>query len=491
MNQYLCSSPYLQSYPFFMADRNVDVLVEILLGLPFKRIAKWLSVSYFWIKKVQSHSFSKLHLKKSQETDRDRCVLPSTAGSTPTQFYKADFEENDEMFKRPRSISQPPSHPTIQTKVGGGHANGLVCTRNKRKWSCLKKSKEIRRDRCVLLSTVGSTPTRFYRVDFDEDDDMIERPRSIPQPLSHPTIETRVVGHANGLICIRNEPKWRFGAEMAMWNARIDSKLAIWNPSIDRFKIVPTLPVFTIATLSWYMHRYPPVYGFAYNSEMNDHEIIRINQFEDRLYRTFTSEVSVWTYRTNKWRRISGLPVRYSSYEVGMGFSEFNPEKCSVLNDHVHWLMEKIPDYSWRILAFDIKEEEFSDIALPEHVEPNVALRLEALDGFLYLVDHQAYFVNVWRMNEYQNADSWSWFYVIQYGREQIYSLFPVISSKTGRGILNLCRSEHSCLFWLNLNPDNQTNPTEVVVDLGDDKDLRSTYFLENFLLAGGDRTRP
>ncbi|XP_024023547.1 uncharacterized protein LOC21407889 [Morus notabilis] len=233
----------------------------------------------------------------------------------------------------------------------------------------LNKALDSDTDRAVLLSNVGSKPTELYRFAFhddndeiienmrriyqppshprDDNDEIIENMRRIYRPPSHPRVQTQVVGHSNGLTCICYEPEWKYFSELAMWNARKDAKLAIWNPSIHRFKWVRMLP--NIRT------------------------------------KTFTSEVMVYTSRSDVWRRIPALPAIYSTFEVARGFLEEKTIKCVFLNGHFHLLMEDIQDFSWKILAFDIENDEFSDFELPADLEPNNAIRLETLGGHLYL----------------------------------------------------------------------------------------------------------
>ncbi|EXB80324.1 hypothetical protein L484_025180 [Morus notabilis] len=248
----------------------------------------------------------------------------------------------------------------------------------------LNKALDSDTDRAVLLSNVGSKPTELYRFAFhDDNDEIIENMRRIYQPPSHPRVQTQVVGHSKGLTCICYEPEWKYFSELATWNARKDAPTELYRVAFqdDNDEIIENMRR---------IYR-PPSHPRVQTQVVGHSNGLTCICYEPEW--KYFSELAMWNarkdaklaiwnpsiHRSDVWRRIPALPAIYSTFEVARGFLEEKTIKCVFLNGHFHLLMEDIQDFSWKILAFDIENDEFSDFELPADLEPNNAIRLETL----------------------------------------------------------------------------------------------------------------
>ncbi|KAL4602810.1 hypothetical protein ACB092_10G081000 [Castanea dentata] len=83
-------------------------------------------------------------------------------------------------------------------------------------------------------------------------------------PLMCYSNRIRILGLANGLLCITN----------------IAKDIAFWNPSIKKHKVLPFLPVDRPCDYGMSMCG-ARAYGFGYDSAHDDYKVVRISQFVD------------------------------------------------------------------------------------------------------------------------------------------------------------------------------------------------------------------
>ncbi|XP_043693194.1 F-box protein CPR1-like [Telopea speciosissima] len=191
-------------------------------------------------------------------------------------------------------------------------------------------------------------------------------------PLKSPNYKAKIVGSCNGLLCISYS----------------DDDIFLWNPSTRRHQKLPITPIeFPFDNRLRYI-----VYGFGYDSTSDDYKLVRVVRFfGDHHYPGLTShsEVKIYSLRTNSWRRIGDLPIhlRYI-YNAG-----------NFANSALHW----VGINSKFIVSFDLKDEEFREVPLPDSAENEFPWDVEFLKGQLCLL-HTFRFqrVEFWMMK-----DSW------------------------------------------------------------------------------------
>lgn len=157
--------------------------------------------------------------------------------------------------------------------------------------------------------------------------DIITPPLHFHVPFGMTSEKTRIVGSANGLICLN-------------LNNHNGVAIVIWNPAIKKFKPIPRSPyVSTLGKLTI------TDLGFGYNPRNNDYMIVRLLNVATsrRKY-----EVEVYTLSTNSWRKITSdgrvllvirpfwkpmapgmIVVKGVAYWVGVEVR--NEEMCSVV----------------------------------------------------------------------------------------------------------------------------------------------------------------
>ncbi|GMJ08493.1 hypothetical protein like AT3G06240 [Hibiscus trionum] len=150
-----------------------------------------------------------------------------------------------------------------------------------------------------------------------------------------------VSGPCNGLVCLKE-----------------DDKVALWNPSTREFKILPQSPV----------HR-PPLadftsfdcLGFGFDSQTDDYKVVRFvtNYFEHKedvsRIPDWNHQVELYSLKSDSWKEISAPDVY--PYD---GPPEFN----IYINGFYYWQASGSFDYLF--LSFDMVNEKFSTIPLPE-----------------------------------------------------------------------------------------------------------------------------
>ncbi|PIA31554.1 hypothetical protein AQUCO_04900094v1 [Aquilegia coerulea] len=141
-----------------------------------------------------------------------------------------------------------------------------------------------------------------------------------------------------------------------------------------------------------------PIYGFGYNSIIDDYKVVKIKQFFRGDNIDFiSSEVMVYTLGTDSWKVIDGAPYSICCTSPLPSF------------ENIHWAAKKNPDYLEldSIVCFNLVSEKISETQFPKRV--GKIIRAGVLGGCLSILcrteENQA---EVWVMKDYGINESWT-----------------------------------------------------------------------------------
>uniref|UniRef100_A0A7N2R6E2 F-box domain-containing protein n=2 Tax=Quercus lobata TaxID=97700 RepID=A0A7N2R6E2_QUELO len=159
---------------------------------------------------------------------------------------------------------------------------------------------------------------------------------SIEIPFCH----SRIAGFCNGMFCF------------ASYLSNCKDLIYLWNPSIRKFKMLDGTSISDTRI----------ALGLAYHSENNDFKILRIGE------KLEPAEAEVYTLSTDSWRRVViSVEGRNGSIDG------IDDSPCVFFNGALHCIAYNAHKF---ILSFDVNEEKFGEIMLPQNY-------LDELDGYL------------------------------------------------------------------------------------------------------------
>ncbi|KAH7849844.1 hypothetical protein Vadar_023744 [Vaccinium darrowii] len=203
------------------------------------------------------------------------------------------------------------------------------------------------------LHSLFHEPYVFAEVDLD-------------YPSETMTRYIKIVGSCNGLVCIY------------FWDL-VDT-FYIWNPSTRETRALSAFEE---------KHSRGISFGFGYDPSNDDYKVVRVDSVGDRL------EVEVYSLRKDSWRRIGDFP----HIVLGEG---------KVLNGSILWAATNPIINSFSITALDLSEETYMEIPQPNYESEIEHLFVIASRGRLCIVCEDAYYVDLWAMNEYGIKESWT-----------------------------------------------------------------------------------
>ncbi|XP_042515311.1 F-box protein CPR1-like [Macadamia integrifolia] len=260
----------------------------------------------------------------------------------------------------------------------------------------------------LTLIVNKSKSINFYSVDLDA----CELNQAFKSPIFR---TTDILGSCNGLLCISN----------------CNNDMYLWNPSTRSHHKLPSTP-------ADYIPYHYAAYGFGYDPTTDDYKLIRVWQFYRNDDNSWHSEVKVYSLSTNSWRMIEDVP--------------FPPIRrqwlCGVLaNSALHWIAKVKPGYHsglGLIVSFDLKDEEYREVPLPDFVDDvdivdkMFLMKFGVLGGQLCLLFNSSIRIEIWVMKDYGARDSW----VKQFSNEQrdviwqFFKVTPICYLKDGEVIL-------------------------------------------------------
>jgi len=212
-------------------------------------------------------------------------------------------------------------------------------------------------------------------------------------PLQH-----FIIGFCNGVFCL------------AANNDDSDEKdltrsLYLWNPSIRKLKkLLATRPADRA------------VFGFGYHPQNNDYKILRVTFAIQQVTRK-PAEAEIYTLSTDSWRKAVISVESFSGSDSGPNGSVdevyFPTRLC--FNGALHFIAFS-GDHKF-ILSFDINDERFREILLPQNYLEGIVKHFERLamfKGSLALIVFGEDLVEmsdrcyIWMMKEYGVVESWA-----------------------------------------------------------------------------------
>ena len=156
-------------------------------------------------------------------------------------------------------------------------------------------------------------------------------------------------------------------------------------------------------------------YGFGYDPTTDDYILVRVLYLEEEEGDDLKNDqlmVQIYTLGTGTWRNITN---------PGPGsLSAFPENHLSVfVNGAVHWIASIEDDYIiYVILSFDIRDNTFHEMALPESLDAvnKLNIKVAVHDGSLALFKSALTCCSVWVIKEYGVAESWTKLYDIDVG---------------------------------------------------------------------------
>ncbi|XP_047323710.1 F-box/kelch-repeat protein At3g23880-like [Impatiens glandulifera] len=206
-------------------------------------------------------------------------------------------------------------------------------------------------------------------------------------PLKHPQRFVSIVGSVNGLVCIAID----------------QGSVFLWNPSTRKSKRLPNCGFKKRS-------RGHIVYGFGYDEASSDYKVIVA---KSELYgeAPFKTEVKIYGYKSDSWRRIENFPEGIPMDAPG-----------TFVGGSLHWPAsgEIEFNYSWSIqkpiVSFDLSKETYSAFSQPCYGKGASNPKLGVLCDNLCLLCNIGYKrADVWVMKEYGKVESWSKLFSIPY----------------------------------------------------------------------------
>ncbi|KAF5191863.1 F-box protein cpr1, partial [Thalictrum thalictroides] len=229
-------------------------------------------------------------------------------------------------------------------------------------------------------------PGEIFSVDFDTtNNEAVEMDYPYKSCLSRVTI---LGSSCNGIflvgVYLRDVGPWH--PYSIQRNSAVFEVLALWNPSTREFKELPDFLWKFMKDRRTYCGKI--VYGLGYDSSMDDYKVIRILYYynilqdEDKI-KDYESDVHVYSMRTNSYKRIPDIP-----YFIIRTLNQRPIINGIFLNGAVHWVGRRDPktttsEFSLRIVSFNVVNEEFEEILMPDSFDSTTPFELGVFEGCL------------------------------------------------------------------------------------------------------------
>lgn len=358
-------APQQQGSTSNLLSRNLpdDLVTDILSRLPVKILIRFKSASRPWCALMDKPEFVALHLKKGLA--KNSCLLLRHLPDP-----KTDAESNsqrDEFLFRTGT-------PSTRQSLNFNYFLKEFLVSEEIYSFCNKKSfEEIGKLRVPLRSK-----TDFYSI----------------------------VGSSNGLVCLTEScPEgWCSGLNLSLWNPATKEFRNLSRYYVNRF----TGPVLDIGL------------GFAYHPIINDYRVVRIVNFRNQ-----TSEVEVFSLTTDNWKKIET--------DVNIWFLFHDQVSQAFVNNTSHWTVRKRVSedideigLQYFILSFDIGEYKFNVLELPpfNYFRSKFLLQRSPVNESLaVLLCNQEGNIDMWTMDKYGDAESWTKYYTLRPGLRNMVPL--------------------------------------------------------------------
>ncbi|XVF36897.1 hypothetical protein REPUB_Repub19eG0098500 [Reevesia pubescens] len=220
--------------------------------------------------------------------------------------------------------------------------------------SHLRKSMETNRNLNIILKERESG--KLFYVGFDSVH--LNNPKEINHPLKRLCLgrldhddydRTQVLGSCNGLLCLINEDQTY-------------KTIVLWNISTGDYKVLSHESV----ELQRGQAQQVAFYGLGYDSINDDYKLVSIVQEIDYSRNPpLTSEVKVYSLKTNRWRKSSTEEIPYYFFD--------SKRTGTFVSRALHWAA--IEEIIWGlpsiVVAFDVGTEKYRQIELLDNMENN------------------------------------------------------------------------------------------------------------------------
>ncbi|KEH36918.1 putative F-box domain-containing protein [Medicago truncatula] len=283
----------------------------------------------------------------------------------------------------------------------------------------------------------------LYQLDFSNLTTHVKFSVPLNINLFNPNIDL-LGGSCNGLLCISNGV----------------SEIAFWNPNIRKHRVIPYLPIprnesdFRLSKC---------VHGFGFDQSACNYKLVRVSFFEGIRHIMFKTQVRLFSSKTNSWKALPNIPYAlYSTQPVGV-----------FVENSLHWVVTRNRSQPCLIVAFNLTQEVFNEVPLPEiQMADNVKgfqIDVSLLGECLCMtvnhvsVRHHTTKVEVWVMKKYGFRDSWCKLFTFEDScfNKPLRSLKPLCYSSDRSKVLlevkgNLYR-DCKKLFWYDLKSEEVT----------------------------------
>ncbi|CAI9088483.1 OLC1v1022819C1 [Oldenlandia corymbosa var. corymbosa] len=245
-----------------------------------------------------------------------------------------------------------------------------------------------------------------YSVHPDNDDFILQSSElELPRASRSRDWGYRIVGSCNGLLCLWDDVDGTCAKPIFVWNPSMGKWIELPSPKIDPYSENVIL-------------------GFGFDLQGLDHKVVRY-VLEDKI----GGVAEVYSLNSKCWRKVPIVPPRhYISC----------PSTPVLVNGIVHWLVFHGECERILFLGFDLKDETFSEIFLPQHLTWRHFVRLLpfihedclAISEYDHVIHVSSYnqcngYCNIWVMKEYGNVESWEILFKIKLeeGIQQVIGL--------------------------------------------------------------------
>ncbi|OMP04956.1 hypothetical protein COLO4_09169 [Corchorus olitorius] len=204
----------------------------------------------------------------------------------------------------------------------------------------------------------------------------------------------RVAGSCNGLVCFVEDGCYGYGYTFILWNPVIKKAIHLPEPNVTYSSHGP----------------YDGFTGFGFDSKTNDYKLLRYVMLDTNDYEGEVSiEAEVYSLNANCWTSITSIAPKYIpclGYPRNYG--------SSFVNGAIHLLAFDRNDPKRNlILAFDVSEQVFSEIPLPDPLSDAFSPPAQLLtygQSSIAITTRESWYssIHLWVMKEYGVATSWT-----------------------------------------------------------------------------------
>ena len=201
--------------------------------------------------------------------------------------------------------------------------------------------------------------------------------------------EYSIVGFFNSVFCL------------ASYHQDFYHITYLWNPSIRKFK--------ELRSTRFRYSDVEVVFGFAFDSKNNDFKVLRLVAFREKKPQ---AEAELYTLSTDSWRKVIITTESLRGYEPNFGSIVSVLPHSVFCNGALHFIAKTSRHHF--ILSFDVHDETFHEIKLPQHQNHSLSFQLAVFKGLLAVlfffrgVYNTGCLCHFWVMEEYGVVGSWT-----------------------------------------------------------------------------------